>query len=150
MVPDLGGNPVQHGDYALQLTGASQIQIGAGVLNADAAAGEAFDWHCYVSSGEVARHLFAVKDQNNHYISEVNNSGEALRLLVEASGTEVTIVEDTTIVIPDDEWLRCNIDWQSDGSITMTVTEVDSGTQVGQISGSDTTYSAGGHGWESL
>lgn len=64
-------------------------------------------------------------------------------LEVWSAGSVTRIASSTAYKMPPNEWHRLEIDWASDGTITVTL-EDSAGTQQAQISATDTTYTAGG------
>lgn len=138
--------PTEHGDFALKITGTATIQAPAGNLNNDASPGNTFKTQHYVTSGSISRHLFGVQDASNHYFVEADSVNGDVRLAKVDGGTTSTITEDTSASVPTDEWSQFEIEWKSSGTI-----EVDyfdsAGNTVSSISGSDSTFTSGGHGW---
>lgn len=137
---------VKHGSYAMELTGTATIYAAAGNLNDDAVAGDTFEsWH-KLAAGSVVRFLFGVQDGSNYYWVEADVGGSTWTLGKTEAGTASNIAQATGVTVPTGEFLEFEVDWASDGTITATLFDA-SGTQVSQTSGSDTTWSDGGHGW---
>lgn len=138
--------PVYHGSYGLEISGTATIYTAAGNLNDDAEAGDTFEAHLYLGAGGIGRFLFGVQDGSNYYFVEADAANGDWHLGKVSGGTESTITEDTSVTIPNSEWLTLQVEWTGGG--TMTATLFDSGdSQLSQISGTDTSWTSGGHGW---
>lgn len=136
----------EHGTYALELTGTATIHAVSGNLNDDAVAGDTFESHHRLASGSVVRFLFGLQDGSNYYYVEADNSNGNWVLGKVDGGTDSTIASDTSVTVPTTEWLSFQVEWGSGGSITATLYD-SADSQVAQVSGSDSTWSSGGHGW---
>jgi hypothetical protein len=138
--------PTKHGDYALEITGTATIQTPAGNLNTDAESGDTFETYHYLPTSSVSRHLFGVQDANNYYYVEADSvNGNWTVGKIEAGGASV-ISEDTSVTVPTDVYLTFQIEWASDGSITANLYD-GTDTKISSVTGTDNTWSSGGHGW---
>lgn len=141
--------PVNHGTYALELSGSAEIHTASGNLNTDASQGNSFSSRHNLASGSSSRFLFAVQSTSggdNHFFVEADESGGTWTIGKLDGGTESTIDQGTELNVPTGEWLRYIVDWGTDNSITATLEDA-SGSVVSTASGSDSTYTSGGHGW---
>lgn len=142
------GTTVFEGANALEGTsdGARHRIISTAGLNAYPAQGDTFQCRIRDDTGSLTAGIaWGVQDGNNLYRAMVSSQGDNLQLWLKENGGYNRLVE-TAVTVPQDEWLRLEIDWAGDG--TMTVTLFDSAdTQLAQISATDTTFTSGGIGW---
>jgi hypothetical protein len=66
--------------------------------------------------------------------------------IAKRAGGNFTEMASTTVSYPSNEWMEFTIEWADDGTITATVEDA-SGTELGSISATDTTYETGGVLW---
>lgn len=100
----------------------------------------------------VAGNLFGVIDSDNFYRIRVDESGEhAIELVTTGGGTQ-TLVNETGLTIPSDEWLRNEVDWEGeeDGRIVSRLYDA-ADNLISEIKITDEeTIDEGGFGFESL
>jgi hypothetical protein len=139
--------PVEHGTYALEISGTTTIHAAKDQLNNDAIAGDTFESQHYIDSGGVMRFLFGFQDSSNYYFVEADAPNGNWTLGKNDGGTESTISENTSgFTVPTKEWAKFEVDWGSGGSMTAKLFDAN-GSEVASTSGSDSTWSEGGHGW---
>lgn len=102
-------------------------------------------WTRAAGSDDGSRLLFGVQNSGNLYSTRVNWAGGNIQLLKRDGGSEKGI-EQTPVNIQTDTWYKVAVDWQSDGDIVMTLFDA-GGTQLAQISASDSEYASGGVGF---
>lgn len=88
---------------------------------------------------------FGVQDGDNFYMARWEESSGQLQLFVVSNGSFSELAS-TAANPPFQEWLRLDVDWGSDGSITVELYD-ESVTLVGSISASDSSYTSGGIGF---
>lgn len=76
---------------------------------------------------------------------EVNNGTMTLFADGANSGSDILLDEATSVSYPEDEFLELKIPWNTDGSMSPTLQDLD-GNQIASISGTDTSYTSGGIG----
>lgn len=142
--------PVYHGTYALELVGSSTtIHAPQGNLNDDAVAGDTFASRHYLAAGSQARFLFGVQDGSNFYYVEADDGAGTWTLGKVEGGAGTTLGQATSVGVLTGEWLRFEVEWGGGGTMTATLYAEDD-SQVAQVSGSSTTWTAGGHGWAEI
>ena len=148
---------VQGGSYALELdadgqSSGSAVESTSGLITYPAQ-GDTFEyWGRYSSGTETNKHefFFATQGDGANYMSssyQVYFKPSADELSVQGFGSNSgSIPTDTAAVsFADDTWYRVEVDWATDGTITVTAYDA-GGTQLGQVSIQDTTYVSGGIG----
>lgn len=80
--------------------------------------------------------------RNNEYRAIFDNSNGNIELAVFVGGS-FTSLASTSVTVPVNEWVRCRVDWGADGNIVFTLYD-SGGTQIGQVSATDTSHSSGG------
>lgn len=140
---------VYDGSYAMQIDtdGAGQdIWYSTSGLNYYPEQGDIWERRLYTTGGgDVCAHGFGLQDLNNVYKSEWRNN-DAYKL-TKISGGSGSVLTSTTVGSPTGEWLREKLEWASDGTITVTMID-SAGTQLAQLSATDTEFASGGVSWE--
>lgn len=136
------------GTYALEATAGSSVEIiSTSGLEHYPEAGDEFSFrvkHDRASDG-ATRFYFGVQDTNNYYRLGVEADNQA-DLQVVSGGSATGLDSSSTGDLVADEWMRVVVDWQSDGSITVTFYD-ESGVELTTLSATDSTYSSGGIGF---
>jgi len=135
------------GSYLLELSGTSTELISTTGLSAYPSGGDTFNYRFRRSPGAVAWNItYGVQDHDNRYYVQFDVPDTKFRLYKLLDGDSVRI--DSTEVTPSaDEWHRIEVDWQADGTHTVTLFD-NSDTQIAQVSGTDTEWSTGGIGFD--
>lgn len=148
--------PVANGSYSLK--GTTPSGGGGVIIRSDSGL------NAYPSQGDTFRYNFQFNqtDQLQAFLfgaqSTGSGTGEAYRVepriekgnfsLYLNDGTSNTLAQDTSVSYSTGVMYEVGIDWASDGTITTTLYD-DTGSQISQISATDTTYTSGGVGWRS-
>jgi hypothetical protein len=142
---------VYDGSYALQVNandGKNWI-ISTDGLNVYPKAGYKFQYHWLSTTGSSgnADFAFGVQDSSNFYrIRKKVWSG--VFSLVKIEGGSGTNLDSTSVSYSGDKWYRIVVDqWSKEGSISITIEEASSGSEVGSLSADDTSYQNGGIGF---
>lgn len=117
--------------------------------------GDTFRWGMYIgpnAGGAVSVFTWAAQSATwapNGYGVRINrNPSSSNTIQLEKDFTAFSASSaSTTAPIPQSEWLTCVVDWADDGTMTFTLFDA-AGTQLGQVSATDTTYTTGGLGFE--
>ncbi len=138
---------VKNGSYALSWDGSN----GAGIYSTTGldnypAQGDVYKGHVYQNSGDDPKVYFGLSDFDNTYFVNVRMDDGRFVIQKRDGGNQSSIASDTSISGITGEWLEYEIDWQTDGTISATLYRAD-GSQMTNISGTDTTFSGGGIGW---
>ncbi|MFB6144450.1 MAG: hypothetical protein ABEJ98_04025 [Candidatus Nanohaloarchaea archaeon] len=142
-------SPVYHGSYSLKgPSGASQTISSLSGLPNYPEVGDRIKLYSYVQDSQYtqARFLFGYKNSSNYYELDINPENSRLRLLRKKGGSTTTLASDTSFS-PKVQWLETEINWDSDGTINLTVWN-ETGTQLSQLSTTDTSFTSGGIGWK--
>lgn len=119
----------------------------------------------YPQSGDKFSYRVRFADSSNHhlfyfatqsggtsdpdaYYLNVSPKNTHLSLRRRTNSSDTHLATDDTVFYSVDEWFELIVDWGAGGSFTVTLNKQD-GTQITQISGSDSTYSSGGIIWRS-
>lgn len=109
--------------------------------------GDTLDFRYYSSnSGDTVYYYFGFQDSNNFYKAAHRSDSLGHRLVVNDAGSATELASNGSASFPTGEWVRHKIDWATDGTITCTLYD-STGTQISQISATDTTFADGGVGY---
>lgn len=98
----------------------------------------------FEGGGDHVATLFGVQDSDNYYRAII--TGNEYLLQVRDGGSLSTI--DSVSASPSaGSWYRVEVDWQADGTIVATFYD-DAGTEVANLSGTDSTFTSGGIGFD--
>lgn len=142
-------NTVFEGSNALKFNadGSSRLIYSTSGLNAYPSAGDTFTLRAWLPTANTGmKTYFGVQDSNNYYATFMQDFEQQWQLFKYENGTETSLVDKTNQGIPQDQWARQEIDWQSDGTIECRLYD-SSGTLVSTISATDSTFSSGGIGF---
>jgi hypothetical protein len=143
-------SPTHSGSYALEYTGTNVEAISTSGLNAYPAAGDTFSFHVRGSGGTEKTNLtYGVQDHANRYFVRVNVADDNFKLYKwESNSTPGPLGSQTSgFTLSQDAWYRVEVQWSTDGTHTVTLLDA-SGNQLAQISGSDSTWTSGGVGYD--
>lgn len=119
------------------------------------AAGDTISWRVYLPSGDAGTSvMFGTQEESatetgySIYLADAEDTSSSHKIVLRRwdDGSLTTLSEKTNINFPDTEWLRVEVDWQTDGRIDVTVFDA-AGNTLTTISATDTTYSSGGIGF---
>jgi hypothetical protein len=143
-------SPVQNGSNALESqTGGAVISSTTG-LSTYPGQGDTFRFYCQnPSSGGRIYTYFGTQSESNtpagYRIGVRPGIDDFLLQRNDGSGGS-TVLGSTSVSLSTGVWYRVNVTWQTDGTIDATL--FDSGSQIANISTTDTTYTDGGIGFE--
>ena len=142
-------NIVYEGTYALQLSGGNSGNSAANStsgLPVYPQPGDTFSCRVYIHNGYKCDFKFGVQSEGTNnpdsYGLELNNNSSEIILYARGGSSSDSIPVDP----PNDEWLKCEVSWGTDGSIIATVYD-SAGNQLGQLSINSTLYTSGGIGF---
>lgn len=160
-------SPVFSGSYALSMNGyfdlfanATTIQSSSGLENYPSA-GDTISYYFRYSSSvfddpdssttDPSSFLFADQDSSTEDSQryEVSLRGYSLKLRRRNSDGTITVLADTSISTSAGVWYFLEINWGSNGSFTVTISDTD-GNQIGEVTANDSNYSSGGIGFQSV
>ncbi|MFC4553481.1 MULTISPECIES: hypothetical protein [Halorussus] len=140
-------SPTKTGEYALEIAGTSTEMISTAGLNHYPSAGSTMSyWIRGTNGADRTNFTYGVQDHTNRYFVRVNPEQGALGLYRTENGTS-TKLAGTGVALSQDTWYEVDIEWARDGTHTVTLFN-SSGTQLAQISATDSTWSSGGVGYD--
>jgi hypothetical protein len=144
-------SPTHSGSYALEYTGTSTEAISTSGLNAYPSAGDTFEyWVRGTGGADLTNFTYGVQDHANRYFVRVNVADDRFKLFKwEGNSTPGPLDKQTSgFTLSQDAWYRVKVRWGTDGSHTVTLFD-SAGSQLAQISGTDSTWTSGGVGFDS-
>ncbi|WP_254280649.1 twin-arginine translocation signal domain-containing protein [Haloarcula marina] len=139
----------KNGSLSLEIDAVEAEFISTSGLNAYPAAGDTFRvWIRTTGGVDETNFTYGVQSHTDRYfvrLSEVNDR-VALYRYENDSSTQLS-ESDSGFSLSPDTWYQIEIDWQTDGTHTVTVYD-DTKTQVTQTSATDTTWNSGGIGFD--
>ena len=142
-------SPVANGTYALQCeyTGSTEKMVSTSGLNAYPAQGDTFRFNMQFSTGAFSGLYYGLQDEYHKYLIRPNSGAGAFQLYLETGqGAWTPLDEQTGITIPTGEMMEIEVDWQATTTCTLYNA---AGSQLAQVSTTDTTWTSGGIGLES-
>lgn len=140
-------SPTYSGAYALEISGTNTEMISMDGLEHYPAAGDVFStWVRGTNNADRINITYGVQNHLNRYLARVNPEQGHVALYRYEDG-EGTLLADKSVSLSQDTWYEVNIDWQTDGTHVFTLFD-ENGNQVSQISGTDSTWTAGGIGYD--
>jgi len=140
---------VADGNQALEGTSSGIISSTSG-LNRYPDRGTKFAYNVRATSDRFSASLiFGTQNETATpagYSVEINWGNSAVRIGVLDGSGNINIISTGSNDYVTDEWYRVEIDWATDGTITVTVFN-STDTQVDSASATDTSYIGGGIGW---
>jgi hypothetical protein len=142
-------NTVFEGTYALKGDtgtngGGRTIESTSGLDNYPTA-GDEIEFYCYrTASGDNPGFSFAVEPGERRYNVEIFSGQISIKKFYGGSNEDLNI--NTNVTIPENEWLRCVVNWGSDGTITLTVYDAND-NNLGSVSATEKTFTEGGIGY---
>jgi hypothetical protein len=151
---DIGGFNVQtgsvyEGTYALESDGptTSQYIYSTSDLPRYPRAGDTVQFRAEISRADsTIGAVFAATSGESGYLVALDDANERLYLARLDSGS-FNMLSENAFTVATGTWYRVKVDWGASGSITATAYN-GSGTQVAQVSATDSTYTGGGFGWK--
>lgn len=148
---------VNSGTYALQFDtpdGTSYTFSSTSGLNAYPSAGDTFEFYVYMTDAS-DYWKFSFGSQSETALSSgttivegyhAHFKNDSFEINVRSGGSTTVFAGPTSVNPPENEWLRGEVSWGSNGSMTATLYDA-SGSEIASVSGSDSTYSTGGIGY---
>ncbi|UPW00816.1 hypothetical protein M0R88_01620 [Halorussus gelatinilyticus] len=142
-------SPTHSGSYALEYTAGNVEAISTSGLNAYPSAGDTFSYRVRGSGGAAKTNLsYGVQGHTNRYFVRVNIADDSLALYRLEGGSSTELAADwSTPTLSQDTWYELEVQWESGGGHTVTLLD-GSGSQLTQISATDSTWTSGGVGYD--
>lgn len=139
--------PTYHGDRALMMDGLTEFNSFSG-LDYYPSPGDTVSCHIRGANGvAIGNFAYGVQDHDNQYVAQLRWDNQTAKLLRVEDG-ELHGIDVQDAALDYDVWYDYEVEWGEDGTHAATVTD-DSGTEVVELSGTDTTYTSGGIGYDS-
>jgi hypothetical protein len=140
-------DPTYNGSTALAVNDKSTELISTDGLDAYPSQGNTIRvWLRWDGTANSLALCYGVQDYDNRYYAQVSPDNETLRLYREENGSKYQLAKRLTgISLSQNTWYELSVAWNRDDSHVITLREGD-GTQIGQISAGDRTWSSGGIG----
>ncbi|MFC4552409.1 hypothetical protein [Halorussus sp. GCM10023401] len=140
-------SPTYTGSHALEISGTNTEMISMDGLEHYPAAGDVFStWVRGTNNADRINITYGVQNHTNRYFARVNPEQGHVALYRTEDGSS-TLLTDKSVPLSQDTWYEVHIDWQTDGTHVFTLFD-DSGSQISQISATDSTWTAGGIGYD--
>jgi hypothetical protein len=140
-------SPTYSGAYALEISGTNTEMISMNGLDHYPAAGDVFStWVRGTNNADRINITYGVQNHLNRYFARVNPEQGHVALYRYEDGNG-TLLADKGVPLSQDTWYEVQIEWQTDGTHVFTLFD-ESGGQVAQISATDSTWTAGGIGYD--
>ena len=117
--------------------------------------GQQFACYLYAESGGPTPAMtWAVQtagSEDDMYNMFFREDDEELEIRKRENGSSTPLAENTDVGVTDGEWYDLEVDWETDGTITGRIYDVDQSTgerqsELGSVSATDTTFDSGGAG----
>ncbi|PSQ46002.1 hypothetical protein BRD15_10370 [Halobacteriales archaeon SW_6_65_15] len=140
-------SPTYSGAYALEISGTNTEMISMEGLEHYPAAGDVFStWVRGTNNADRINITYGVQNHLNRYFARINPEQGHIALYRYEDGSS-TLLADKGVALSQDTWYEVHIDWQTDGTHVFTLFD-ESGSQIDQISAIDSTWTAGGIGYD--
>jgi hypothetical protein len=142
-------NPVYRGSNALEISGTNTEMISMGGLQNYPAAGDVFSYRVRATGGaNKTNFTYGVQNHLNRYYVHLKFAEDSLTLLRYEDGSSYVLDKQSSgFTLSEDEWYEVTIDWQEDGTHTVSLSD-SAGELVAQVSATDATWPAGGVGFD--
>jgi len=135
------------GTFAARTTDLNSVAISTSGLDNYPSAGDTFEWYARCGATDAAGGVsFGLTDRDNNIQAFIQEEKDNMQLKVRVNGQDVAAAQKN---LPDgtflNKYVRNEIDWGANGTITYTVEDVNGG-QIGQLSVTDNTFTSGGIG----
>ena len=136
------------GSQALEISGTNTELISMYGLDYYPSAGDLFStWVRATGGADLVNITYGVQNHLNRYYARVAFGGGRIKIYRYEDGSSTLLAKQTGLNLSEDTWYEVEIDWKEDGTHIFTLYD-SSGTQVSQISATDSTWSAGGVGYD--
>lgn len=140
-------SPTYSGAYALEISGTNTEMISMDGLEHYPAAGDVFStWVRPTNNADRINITYGVQNHLNRYFARVNPKQGRVALYRYEDGS-ATPLADKSVSLSQDTWYEVQLEWKTDGTHVFTLLN-ESGSQVSKISGTDSTWTAGGIGYD--
>ena len=140
-------SPTYDGSYALEISGTDTEMISMEGLEQYPSAGDVFSYRVRLTGGaDETNFTYGVQNGLNRYfvrLDPVKNDFDLYRL----EDGNITHIDGNSPNVQEDTWYRITISWKTDGTHTLTLRD-SSGTELSQFTGVDSTWQAGGIGFD--
>lgn len=142
-------NPVYRGSNALEINGTNTEMISMSGLQNYPAAGDVFSYRVRATGGaNKTNFTYGVQNHLNRYYVHLKFADDSLVLLRYEDGSSYVLDKQSSgFTLSEDEWYEVTIDWQEDGTHTVSLYD-SAGGLVAQVSATDSTWPAGGVGYD--
>jgi serine protease len=137
--------------HALEMTGDTTEIISTNGLNKYPVAGDTFTVRFRtngIQGGEQANFTWGVQDHENRYFVLLHPSEQRIWLFKCEDGNSETFSTKSEATFEPDTWYLMEVEWALDGTQTVTLYEEDGTTEIASVSGTDTTWTDGGIGFD--
>lgn len=144
----LVSNPTYDGSHALQIDATNTELLSTSGLNYFPRAGDTFS--CWVRGTNGAADVnftYGAQDKNNRYVARVSFDRDNIVLFRYENGTLHTLAQQYGITVGEDSWYNIEINWGDNNTHQFTLQDA-SGSEVAQISSTDSTWTSGGVGYD--
>jgi hypothetical protein len=147
-----GANIVSDTTYAgssvLKISGTNTEMISTSSLDHYPDAGDVFScWVRGTGSPEDIHFTYGVQDHDSRYFARIDIANNDLFLFKYDNGDFHQLAEDASVSLAEDTWYNIEVDWRKTGTHIVTLYDCD-GKEVAQITGSDSTWTDGGIGYD--
>lgn len=140
-------SPTHHGENVLEISGTDTEMISTSGLDYYPTAGDTFRYWVRGHNGADRINLtYGVQDHQNRYFARVNPHQGHIALYRYENGSS-TLLADEGVSLSQNTWYEAEIDWGGSGGHTLTLSD-SSGTQLAQISATDSRWTSGGVGYD--
>ncbi len=140
-------SPAYNGSGVLEISGTNTEMISTSGLSYYPSAGDTFSYWVRGTGGADDINLtYGVQDHDNRYFIRVDFANNDLVLYRNENSDPVNLAG-TDLSLSEDTWYEVEVDWGDSGSQVVTLYD-SSGSQLGQISASDSTWTSGGIGYD--
>lgn len=140
-------SPNYSGSSALKISETATEMISTSGLSNYPSAGDTFSYWVRASGGvEDVNLTYGVQDHDNRYFVRVDFSNNEL-ILMTYKNASFDSLDAASPNLSQDSWYKVEVDWSTSGDHTATIYD-SAGTQLEQVNGSDSTWTAGGIGYD--
>ena len=142
-------SPTYSGAYALEISGTNTEMISMDGLEHYPAAGDVFStWLRGTNGADQINITYGVQNHTNRYLVRVDFANDELAIWRHEDGTSYVLAKETSgFTLGEDTWYEVQIEWKTDGTHVLTLFDK-SGSQMSQMSATDSTWTAGGIGYD--
>ena len=147
----LVSSPTIHDNQALAISNedAELISLPGNGLTTYPSQGDVFVYHLRGTGGAARTNFrYGVQDHKNGYFVRVNLADDRLKLFKYQTGNSTQLAKQTSgFTLDQDTWYKVEVKWGTDGTHTVTLTDM-AGTQLAQVNAPEGTWTSGGVGYD--